>query len=268
MTPKQGIALGVAVLALVVFVIFNPMVVINAGNRGVVLHWGAVEDKVLGEGIHWVTPISNDVREIEVRTQKEEVEVGAASKDLQTVSAKVALNFHLDEQNVNKLYQKVGQNYNNNIIAPAIQEAIKAATAKFTAEELITKREEVKMEAKNLLRERLIVNYIVVDELSIVNFDFSAQFNKAIEAKVTAEQDALAQKNKLAQVKYEAEQRVAQAQAEATAIKLQSDAAQNERYITLKSLEVTKSAVERWDGRLPTQMVPGSALPFLGLNLK
>lgn len=241
----------IAFLALIVLIIVNPMVVISAGERGVVLHWGAVQDKVLGEGIHWITPISEGVAKLDVQTQKEEVSVSAASKDLQTVSSKVALNYHLDESKVNALWQKVGKDYKTKIIDPAVQESMKAATAKYTAEELITKRELIKDDARTSLRIRLAEEFIVVDELSIVDFDFSDGFNAAIEAKVTAEQSALAAKNKLEQIKFEAEQKVATAKAEAESIRLQSDAANNEKYVALKALEVQLEFAKHYKGDMP-----------------
>ena len=192
-----GIVIGVVIL--IIFLIINPIVKISAGERGVVLNWGAVSDQVLGEGIHWVTPIKTSVKQLDVKVQKEETGSGAASKDLQTVNAKVALNYHLDPEKVNRLWQNVGSDYKERIIDPAIQEAIKAITAKYTAEELITKRQLVKEDIKSLLGERLAKEFVLVDEFSIVDFNFSESFNTAIEAKVTAEQNALAAKNKLEQ---------------------------------------------------------------------
>lgn len=259
---KMWVGIIIGVVALIIFLIINPFVLISAGERGVVLNWGAVSDNILGEGIHWVLPIKQGVKQLDVRVQKEEAEASAASKDLQTVSTKIALNYHLNPDKVNRLWQNVGSDYKGRIIDPAIQEAIKSVMAKYTAEELITKREQVKQDAKLVLTERLTNEFIIVDELSIVNFDFSQSFNQAIEAKVTAEQNALAAKNKLEQSKYEADQRIAQARGEAEAIKIQAEAIQNqggEEYVNLK-------AVEKWNGILPVSFVPGSALPFLNIK--
>lgn len=265
MTPKSIVSLVIGVVALIVLFAINPFTVISAGERGVVLSWGAVTGQVLNEGIHWVTPIKESVEKFDVRLQKEQVAVAAASKDLQTVSTEVALNYHLQENGVASLWQKIGGDYKSRVIDPVIQEAIKAVTAKFTAEELITKRESVKEEARALLAERLQTEYIVVDDLSIVNFSFSPEFENAIEAKQTAQQDALRAENDLRRIKTEAEQRVAQAQAEAQAIRLQSDAANNENYIQLKALEVQLEAVKKWSGVLPSTMVPGAAVPFINV---
>lgn len=263
---KKYIALISLGIAFIAFLILNPFVVIRAGQRGIVMRWGAVQDKILSEGIHWVTPISNDVVKLDVKTQKDEVDVSAASKDLQTVSSRVALNYRLDETKVNLLWQRIGKDYKSRIIDPAVQESMKAASAKFTADELITKREQVKSEAKALLKERLSVEYIIVDELSIVNFDFSPEFNKSIEQKVKAEQDALTAKNKLEQIKYEAEQKIATAEAEAKSIRLQSDAANNEKYVALKALEVQLEMAKRWNGVLPVNMYGSAPIPFLNIK--
>lgn len=224
MSGKTIGGLVIAFLAFIAFLILNPLVIIDAGHRGVVLNLGAVSNDVMGEGVHWRTPITQTVKEIDVRVQNETVDASAASKDLQTVTAKLALNYHLDAEKVNRLWQSVGSEYKEKIIDPAVQEAIKAATAKYTAEELITKRPQIKDDAKVALVERLAREYIVVDELSITNFEFSEGFDTAVESKVKAEQDALASKNLLEQKKYEAEQIVVTAKANAESIRIQASA--------------------------------------------
>lgn len=257
------LVLGIsAFLVIVLALILNPFVIITAGHRGVVQTWGAVSDKVLMEGIHWRTPIAQSVVKMDVRTVKYEAEALAYSKDIQTVDAKLALNYHLNADRVNKVYQEIGKDYESRIINPAMQESLKAVSAKFTAQELIEKREQVKDEVKGQLAERLSVRNIVVDELSIVNFDFSPEYERAVEEKQVAQQDALTAKNKLEQVKYEAEQRIATATAEAKAIQIQAEAITQTggaEYVNLK-------AVEKWNGILPTQMIPGGALPFINLT--
>jgi len=255
---KRLVSLGIIAFTAVVL-LFGSFAIVPAGKRGVVVRLGAVQDRIFTEGLHIKMPFIESVKKLDVKTQKEEVSVSAASKDLQTVTAIIALNFHLQPENVNKLYQSIGVEYKERIIDPAVQEAIKATTARFTAEELITKRPLVKDDAKLALVERLAKEFIVVDELSIVNFDFSASFNAAIEAKVTAEQNALAAKNKLEQVKFEAQQQIETAKAQAESIRIQAQAlAQNQELVKLK-------AVEKWNGILPTYMM-GDTVPFVGLK--
>lgn len=257
---------GIGGLILLLIVIsLMPFTIVKAGERAVVLHFGKV-DRVLPEGVHWVTPWVESIETLDVRTQKEEVTANSASKDLQTVTTKVALNYNLDAERVGDLWSSIGKDYKSRVIDPSIQEAVKAATAKYTAEELITKRELVRDDMRNALVERLSKDNIHVSEVSIVDFDFSAGFNASIEAKVKAEQDALTAKNKLEQIKFEAEQRVATAEAEAKSIRLQSDAANNEKYVSLKALEVQLEFAKRWNGVLPTNLYGSAPIPFLQLG--
>jgi len=262
MDKKIIIGAIIFILALGAFSVLNPIVRITAGQRGVVLNWGAVSDRILDEGIHWLMPVRDEVAKLDVKIQKEEKGATASSKDLQTVTSRVAINYHLDAKKVNKLWQEVGKDYSNRIIAPAIEEFVKKITAKYTAEQLITKREDVKADLKKAITENLVKNSIIVDDIFITDFKFSAKFNQAIEAKVTAEQRALESKNKLEQVKYEAEQKVAQATAEAKAIQIKAQAVTQQGgkdYVQLQ-------AIEKWDGKLPTQMIPGATVPFLNLT--
>ena len=116
-------------------------VIVQAGHRGVVLYLGAVENKVLGEGVHFIIPFAEQVVQLEVRTLKYEANASAASNDLQEVATVIALNYHIDPSKANLIYQQLGSDYESRIIAPTIQESVKASVAKFNAEELITKRE-------------------------------------------------------------------------------------------------------------------------------
>jgi regulator of protease activity HflC (stomatin/prohibitin superfamily) len=157
-----------------------------------------------------------------------------------------------------RVYQEVGVDYKERLVDPALQEAVKASTAKYTAEELITKREEVRESIKSHLKEKLESRGIDVDDFNIVNFEFSESFNVAIENKVTAEQSALAAKNKLEQIKFEADQRIAAARGTAEAIRIEADALKsNPQVLQLR-------AIEKWDGRLPA--VSGGAAPFVNVG--
>lgn len=250
---------GAIVLLFLLFVL-SPFGTIGAGERGVHLRFTAPTGKVFGEGLYFRVPLMESVQKIDIKIQKEEMRADAASKDLQTVHSIVALNFHVDPERVAKIYQEVGLDFKNRIIDPAMQEAIKASTAKFTAEELITKRDLVRDDIKGQLRARLKQHDILVDEFNIVNFEFSKVFNDAIEAKVTAEQSALAAKNKLEQIKFEAEQKVAEARGKAEAITIESNALRSNPQI----LELR--ALEKWNGTLP--QVTSGAVPFINLAAK
>lgn len=256
---KKTIYLVVGAFALLIMLsIAWPFGTIGAGERGVLLRWNAVTNKVYGEGLYVRIPVSDRVIVMDVQVQKEQIEATAASKDLQSVSSIVALNFHISPDKVANIYQDVGVEYKARLIDPALQESVKASTAKYTAEELITKREQVREEIRNHVKDKLASRGIEVDDFNIVNFSFSESFNQAIEAKVTAEQSALAAKNKLEQIKFEAEQQVAEAKGKAEAMRIESDALRSNPQV----LELR--AIEKWDGRLPT--VTSGAVPFVNLQ--
>lgn len=261
MELKSVIKIAVGVVILLILLALNPFVIIEAGERGVVLNWGAVSETVLEEGMHWRTPFAQQIEKIDVTIQKDEATATASSHDLQQVSSTVAINFHIDPSNVNMVYQNLRHDYIERVIDPAIQEFVKKTTSKYTAEELITKRQEVKEDLRTAIAENLATHHIIVNDLFITNFKFSQSFDNAIEAKVTAEQRALEAKNKLEQVKFEAEQRVAQAEADAEAIRIQAQAVTQQGgkdYVQLQ-------AIEKWNGVLPGQMIPGATVPFINL---
>ena len=239
-------------------VIFGSFGTIGAGERGILLQFGAVKDKVFDEGLYFKIPFIQSVVKIDVKMQKDEVPASASSKDLQVVTSKIALNYHLDPDSVNTIWQEVGKNYNSRIIAPSIQEAVKSVTAKFTAEELITRREEVKEQIKENLAKRLRENFIIVDEFNIIDFFFSPAFNEAIEAKVTAEQLKLKAERDLERIKIEKEQMIAAAEGKARAIQIEAQALKaNAKVVELRW-------IEKWDGKTPTYW--GEASPFFGIN--
>ena len=233
---------------------------VKAGYKGVRTQFGAVIG-TLDSGLYIKIPFFQKVVKMEVRTVKMEVPALAYSKDIQTVESLIALNYHLIPDSVGKLYQEIGVDYRERIISPAVQEAVKAVTAKYTAQELIEKRELVRDEIKNDLFGRLGERDIFVDVLSIVNFDFSGEFEKAVESKQVAQQQALKAQNDLDRIKKEAEQRVAQAEAEARAIQIQAQAITQQggkEYVNLKW-------VEKWSGKLPEYVLGTDVNALLNL---
>lgn len=248
------------IVVTMIFIFSFPFGTVGAGERGVKLRFGAVEGKELDEGLYFRIPLVEKIKKIDVKVQKTEAVANAASKDLQTVNSQVAINYHLDPSKVTKIYQEVGINYAERLITPAVQESVKASTANFTAEELITKRQTVKEEIKQLLKDRLVPVGIMIDEFNITNFDFSQSFNQAIEAKVTAEQQALAAKNKLEQIKFEAQQNIEFALGKAEAIKIESQALRDNPQV----LELR--AIEKWSGNLPN-VVGSDTVPFVNIPM-
>lgn len=198
---------------------------------------------------------------MDTQVQKEQVDASAASSDLQTVTTTVAVNFHIDPWDAGNIYQTIGADYQSRVIDPAIQESIKSITANYTAEQLITQRETVREDILNLLTTKLDAYGVHVDSLNIVNFAFSDTFNTAIEAKVTAQQNALAAQNKLVQVQAEADQTVATAKAQTEAIQIQAQAINSQGGADYVELQ----AIKQWNGILPATYIPGSANPFIGV---
>lgn len=259
---KKYIKFGVIGFILLI-VLFNlPFLYVPVGYRGVQMRLGNTTGSIYQQGISFKVPFIEGSRNIEIRTQKEVVKASAASKDLQSVDTEVALNYSLDQNKIVNLYQTVGDDFKERIIAPVLQEAVKSVTAKYTAEELITKRNQVSVDIKAMLSEKLTPRGIIAEDFNIVNFNFSEGFDKSVEAKVKAEQDAKAAENKLVQVESEKAQRIAQAEGEAKAIEIQSAAINSQGGANY----VQKLAIDKWDGKLPVQMIPGAVVPFINLR--
>jgi len=255
--------LAIVLIILFILVFFRPWTQVGPGQRGVVLNFGAVQKSVLNEGLHPRIPVMQEIVLVDVKVQKAETEAAAASKDLQDVTSRVALNYHIVPEKANIVYQKLGVQFKERIIDPAIQEVVKAVTANYTAEELITKRTSVSEAMRLALTERLMANNIAVDAFSIVVFSFSPVFTEAIEAKQTAEQLALKARRDLDRIKIEAEQKITAATAEAESLKLQK-ANISPDLIELRRIEANMKAIEKWNGILP-QVTGSGAIPMIGL---
>ena len=263
---KKGPGRNILIIGIVLLllIMFRPWVQIGAGERGVVLNFGAVQEQVLGEGMHFRIPIMQEVKIMDVKVQKVQTDAASASSDLQDVTLSVALNYHIIPEKANHVYQTIGVHFKERIIDPAIHEVTKAVSAEYTAEELITKRPQVSAQMKEGLSEKLLASNIYVDAVSIVTFSFSKVFMDAIEAKQTAEQHALKAKRDLDRIKIEAEQTVAAATAQAEALRLQRDNISPD-LIELRKIEANLKAIEKWDGILPNVTGAG-AIPFIGVD--
>ena len=260
--PTRSMVIAGIIILILLF--FRPWVQVGPGQRGIVLNFGAVQEQVMEEGLHFRIPVMQEVVLMDVKVQKAETDAAAASADLQDVSSRVALNYHVVPDKANIVYQKIGVQFKERIIDPAILEVVKAVTAKYTAEELITKRPAVSEAMRVSLMDRLIVNNIAVDAFSIVIFSFSKVFTEAIEAKQTAEQLALKAKRDLDRIKIEAEQKITAAKAEAESLRLQR-ANISPDLIELRKIEANMKAIEKWNGILP-QVTGGGAVPLIGLG--
>ena len=247
MTKNKGLnkVTKTTVLLLLIAIIFTPCAIVNAGERGVLMKFGKVQDRILGEGIHLIIPIVNTVNNLSVRVQKQEISAEASSKDLQDVFADVALNWHIIPEEANAIFQQIGNENDvvERIINPAIEEVLKAVMAQYTAEELITKRGEVKAGVDDLLTTRLVNYHITVDDISLVHVHFSERFDEAVEAKQIAEQEAKRADFVAQKAIKEAEAKVNLATGEAEAQRLLRE--------TLTSELLQKQAIEKWNGKLP-----------------
>lgn len=220
-------------------------VIVHAGQRGVLMQFGQVQERVLEEGIHMIVPIVNTVQKLSVRVQNEEITTEASSKDLQEVYTDVALNWHIIPEDANKIFQQIGneQAIVIRIINPAVEEVLQAVMAKYTAEEIITKRREVKAEIDSALIERLINYHVAIDDISLVELHFSERFSDAVEAKQVAEQEARRAGFIALKATKQAEAKVNLARGEAEAQRLIGE--------TLTPQFLKKQAIERWDGKVP-----------------
>jgi len=264
---------------LVIILLASSMGTVGAGERGVKTRFGAIVG-TMQQGLYFKLPFIEKVHKMDVKTRTinydkntanakegdalDTAQLFGASKDLQDVKIGVVVTYHIDPNKVTDIYSQYSSvgNYESNVIEPIVRQVVKSTSAEFTAEELVTKRAEYSDKVTGLLSSQFTEKNAILQNFSVTNFEFSAEFSKAIESKVTATQNAEAAKNKLEQVKFEAQQTIetAKATAEAQRIQSQSLAAQGgSDFVQLK-------AIEKWNGVLPNQMIPGSTVPFVNLN--
>ena len=249
-----------AILGLVL--LWGTVGTVGAGERGVLLRFGAVTGTIFDEGLYFKIPFVHRVALMSTQIQKYTAPATSSSKDLQVVTTEVTLNYQLAPSQAGEIYRTMRRDYENRVIQPYIQEAVKSTTANYNAEELITKRPAVKDALQGLMSERLAPLGIGVVQLSITDFQFSTAFQQAIEAKVTAVQQALEAENALRRVEFEAQQKVTQATAEAKGLELQK-AQVTPQLLRLRQIEVQRTAVEKWNGVMPSVVTSGGPVPIL-----
>lgn len=257
---KLAVVLVIALLIL--GTVFGSLYIVDSGERGVLLTWGKVEPKAVEPGLHFKTPWMQSVQIFDVKTQKYQTDAIAASRDLQTVSTTIAVNYNLDPNAVPIIYSEIGLSFADRIIQPAVQEVVKASTAKFSAEELITNRAAAKDMIQQMLTERLAKSHIHVVDTAIINFEFSPAFKDAIEAKVTAEQQKLKAERDYQRTLIEANMTYVKADAEARALERQKSALTPE-LVELRRIDAQRAAIDKWDGRLPTAT---AGMPFFDVT--
>jgi prohibitin 2 len=277
--PKVAKIVAHAVLALIAIILFfGTFGSVASGEIGIRTQFGKVTG-IVNQGLYFKIPFIEHVQILDTKTRtinydkngnegdsKDSSSLTGASKDLQDVSIGVMVNYRLDAQKAENIFNqyRTNENFESNVIEPIIRETVKSVSAQYTAEELVTKRLEYSDKVTALLSERFLSKDSILERFSITNFEFSKAFSQAIEAKVTAVQTAEAAKNKLEQVKFEAQQTVEKAKAEAQAIQIQAQAINSQGGADYVALQ----AIAKWNGQLPIQMIPGSSVPFINVNAK
>ena len=268
------VLVGIILLIIIGVVASAAVQIVESGNRGVLLHWSAVDitSPPLEEGLHFVTPFQDSVVNIEVRTMKFVKSTSSASKDLQTVSTEVTVNYRPSPNSVHTLYKEIGLDYENRVIQPAVEEVVKQVTAQYNAAELITKRPQVKSDIESEITTRLNVYNIITDVISITDFQFSVLFAQAIESKVEAEQKAQKAENDLIRIEVEARQLEAQAEGLAAANIAEARGEAEAIAIINQALSTNPNYLEwlktqAWDGKLPLVVGEGGT-PFISIPVK
>jgi len=257
--PTVPLVLGGVLCA--IYVMFESYVIVPAGHIGIQVTFGTVTQETLGEGLHFVNPLSS-VRNLDVRLVSAKLTGSSAgTKDLQQVHTDIVVNYRISGDKAAHIYKEFGLDLQDKVVMPFVNESFKAITAKYTSEELITKRDEVSTGIKSELAEKLGKYNITVNDISLVNFGFSAEYQRAIEAKVIATQSKLQAEQDLARIEVEAKQTIAKAEGHAKAIQIETQAINSQggaSYVQLK-------AIEKWDGKLPNT-IAGGATPFVNLK--
>ncbi len=260
---------GLLIVGLIILIIgWGTFVIIPAGHRGVILFWGSVEKRIMGEGLNFKVPIAESVIKVDVKVQPHPFkQIDASSKEYQMVNMTGMMNFHIDPAYVNDLYQKVGLDFADKVIDPAFNDFVKEVVPTYPIGEILPKREEIRKRAMTKLGDNLSRYHIIVDDIYFANIRFSAGYEGAVEAKQVAQQQVETQKQVLAQREIEAQQKVATAKGEAESILVvaQGQAKANDALSrSISPILVQYKGIEKWNGILP--QVSGGAVPFVDVT--
>ena len=257
---NKKVILTVVIIAVLIFVGFNCLTVVEPGHTGVVVTLGRVENHVLQEGLHFKIPFIQEIVKIDNRIIKLEVPTEAFSKDLQSVQTTLAINYRVDTSKSYSIYKNIGSAYEAVLIEPAVNEVLKATTAQYTAEESVTNRTLVSEGLVKGLNEKLNEIGLYVTDVNIINFEFSDAYTTAIEEKQVAQQQLL-------KAETEKQTKITNAQAEAEAIKIRAEAEAEANRIIAESITeelVNYNKIEKWDGQLPK--VTGGSSSILDIS--
>ena len=266
--PSPRNVVIIVALVIILIIAWGTFVIVPAGHRGVVLWWGSVENRIMGEGLNFIVPIAERVIKVDVKVQPHPFrEIDASSKEYQNVKMTGMMNFHIDPAYVNDLYQKVGLDFADKVIDPAFNDFVKEVVPTYPIGEILPKREEIRKRAMTKLGDNLSRYHIIVDDIYFANIRFSPEYEGAIEAKQVAQQQVETQKQVLAQREIEAQQKVATAKGEAESILVvaQGQAKANDALSrSITPILVQYKGIEKWNGILP--QVSGGAVPFVDLS--
>jgi len=262
---------GIGVFAFVLFLVaLGTFTIIPAGHRGVVLWWGSVENRIMGEGLNFKVPFAEKVIKMDVRIQPHAFkEISSASKEYQEVKMCGMMNFHIKMDKVNLLYQTVGKDFASKVIDPAFNDFVKEVTPMYSIQEILPKREEIRKLAKEKLMQNLERYGIIIDDIYFSNISFSPEYTRAIEQKQVAQQNVEIQKQVLLSKKIEADQLATQAEGRSRAILVEAQGQAKANQILNEAITpklVQYKAIERWDGILPK--VSGGATPFISMSIE
>ena len=248
------------IIMLILFIVFcNPIAMVGVGERGVKVTLGKAADESYSEGVHLIAPFISQIKTMNVKTQKDTVGTSVYTKDIQHAQIYYVVNYNLQPKNAPKMYKEVGIAYKDTILSPVVEGTIKDVIGKWNAQDLVANREDATNEILNKLVDQLKPKYIDVTGFQITNINYSDVFERAIESKVTAEQDALKAKNKTVQIQEEAKQKLISAEAEAKSMSIRANA------LTQNKALVEYEAVQKWNGVLPQYMM-GNSVPFVNLK--
>lgn len=259
---RNYVSLGLVVV-LGLIIVLNGFTTVQSGFVGVKKTLGKLDSGYLSAGLHFKIPFMQEIIIVNTQVLKSETQAAASSKDMQTTHTSIVVNYRVDEVRASRLLSTVGPAYASVIIAPAIQEVLKATTSMYSAEELVTKRETVAVGIKEGLEQKLLKYDLIVTDISITNFEFEKAFNESIEAKQVAAQQAIKAENDLRRIEIEAKQKIAEAGAEAESLRLKKLEITPD-LVLLKQIEVQEKAVDKWDGKLPN--VTGGTIPFINVD--
>ena len=264
MKNKKRKIILVTVIGFIVITVFASITTVPTGYVGVKTKFGKVQDDVIQEGLNTKAPFIEKIVKIDCRTQKIETASEGSTKDMQTVSISVAINYNVNKNTANSLYREVGTDYKNIIINPAILEAIKSSMAQYTAEELITKRTEVSNAIQDSIVEKIADRGFIVTEFNITNIDFSEQYDQAIETKAVKQQEVMTAQAELEKQKIQNEKEISEAEKDAKVMELQN-AQITDKTLKLKELEIQQKLAEKWNGQLPTTSL-GENIPMINIS--